>query len=207
MIRYHDNVIKKIRSIRISEKLSYFELSKRFSIPSGTIRNWCHEDGLSRRDALTRTYQARRDSLKASEIFCVPDINQLSKDQAKLLAGILYGCEGAKYPASNRVDFANSDPFLMATFYKLLTKGFDIDSHKLSLHLQIHTSYSYEQLKKFWSNTLGLPNIKFMKPTITSPFGGKHRLMYKGTCTLRYNDYRIQLKLLGIFETFIGTKK
>ena len=207
MIRHPDYLIKTVRSIRQTERLTYSQLSKKFSIPSGTIRNWCHVDGLSRKDALTKMYQARRDLLKTSELLCVPNINLLPKNQAKLFAGILYGCEGAKYPASNRVDFTNSDPLLMATFYKLLIKGFSLDNQKLCVRLQIHTNQSYKQLKKFWSNTLNLPNIKFMKPTITSPLGGKHRLIYYGTCSLRYNDYRLQLKLLGIFEKFIGSIK
>jgi hypothetical protein len=141
--------------------------------------------------------------VKNSEILCAPNINNLSKDQAKFLAGLLYGCEGAKYPSSNRVDFTNSDPNLISSFIKLLLKGFDIDTDKITLRLQIHTNQSFKKLKRFWAQTIGIQHVKFMKPTITSPLGGKHRLIYYGTCTIRYNDYRLQLKLLGIFEKFL----
>lgn len=204
MANYPDTLVKQVRQIHSFSGLTYSEISRKFDIPSGTIRNWCHEDGLSRKDALTRIYQLRRDLIKSSELSCVPNIGRLSKSQAKLLAGLLYGCEGSKYPASNRVCFTNSDPNLVTTFSKLLIKGFSVDPQKFSARLQIHADQSHRQLKNFWSRILGMSNLKFGKPTITSPLGGKHRLIYYGTCSLRYNDYRLQLKLLGIFEKFIG---
>jgi len=145
-----------------------------------------------------------RKKLKNSEISVIPQINSISKNQAKFLAAILYGCEGAKYPACNAVNFVNSDPYLLLLFLKLLKKSFDLDRRKFSLHLQIHTTHDYEKVKNFWADLLDLPESCFIKPTIKEPRGKKHRNNYMGTCTLRYRNYRIQLKLIGIFEAFIG---
>jgi len=127
----------------------------------------------------------------------------MNKNQAKFITAILYGCEGAKYPASNAVSFSNSDPNLILVFLKLLKKSFNLDKKKFSVHLQVHTNHDYRDLRKFWANLLNLPETCFMKPTIREPRGKKHRNNYMGTCTLRYRDYRVQLKLLGIFEAFI----
>jgi hypothetical protein len=112
-------------------------------------------------------------------------------------------CEGSKYPAHRGVAFANIDPALIATFLQLLKKGYDLDQNKFAVHLQIHTTQDYEELRRFWSKLLALPEKRFCKPTVKAPKGGKHRKVYMGTCTLKYWDYRIQLKLLGIFERFI----
>lgn len=57
--------------------------------------------------------------------------------------------------------------------------------------------------EKVWFKLLALLEERFYKPTVKAPKGRKHRKVYMGTCTLNYWDYRIQLKLLGIFERFI----
>lgn len=118
------------------------------------------------------------------------------------MSALLYGCEGSKYPAQNGVAFSNSDPYLVLSFLKLLQKSFKLDKNKFSVHLQIHTTHDYQILKKYWSDLLKIPESKFIKPTIAVPKGNKHRDDYKGTCTLKYHDYTIQLKLLGIFDKF-----
>lgn len=203
MKRYSEDFIKKIREIRKKEKLSFKRLGERFNIPNSTIRNWCYGLSNNKWEALIIRNEKIRKKLKKSENSVVPKINSIGKKQAKFLAAILYGCEGSKYPSSNNVGFVNSDPDLVLSFLKLLKKSFDLDKKKFSVHLQIHTTHNYEKIKNFWANLLGLSEDCFIKPTVREPKGKKHRDNYRGTCSLRYGDYRIQLKLLGIFETFI----
>ena len=207
MKRYHEDFVKKIRSIRKSEKLSFKKIGERFNIPSSTIRNWCYDLPVSKSEVLIIRNAKIRQKLKNSEISVISKIGFIDKDKAKFLAAILYGCEGSKYPSSNAVNFTNSDPCLVLSFLKLLKKSFNLDRNKFSLHLQIHTTHNYKDLKRFWSNLLNLPGTCFIKPTVREPKGKKHRNNYLGTCTLRYRDYRIQLKLIGIFETFVKTVK
>jgi hypothetical protein len=126
-----------------------------------------------------------------------------NKDMNKLICAVLYGCEGAKYPASNKIAFTNSDDQLICTFVNLIRRSFVLDESKWRVHLQIHTDQDYPELIKFWSSLLKIDSNKFIKPTITSPNGKKHRNIYKGTCTVRYYDYRLQLKLIGIFGEFM----
>lgn len=201
--RYQDSLIKKIRRVREREKLSFKELERRYKIPDSTIKNWCKGTVGTKWDYLIVNNERRRKEIKGSELSCVPRIDRLNKEQSKFLASLLYGCEGSKYPAQKGVAFANSDPELIITFLQLIRKGFELDENKFSVHLQIHTTHNFEDLRKYWSDLLALPKKCFIKPTITVPRGGKHREVYLGTCTLRYYDYRIQLKLLGVFEKFL----
>ncbi|MBI2029251.1 hypothetical protein HYT02_02460 [Candidatus Gottesmanbacteria bacterium] len=205
MKRYSEDFIKKVREIRRKEGLSFVELGKRFKMHSSTMRNWCHDIEGSRWNTLIKSNEKKRQEIKNSELSVVPNVKSIGNKQAKLIASILYGCEGSKYPAHSGVAFANSDPQLILSFSKLLKKAFVLDTDKFSVHLQIHTTHNYNELKKYWSKLLDLPEKCFIKPTIKEPRGGKHRNGYIGTCTLRYRDYRIQLKMLGIFEKF--TKK
>ena len=116
---------------------------------------------------------------------------------------MLYGCEGSKYPATSGISFANSDPYLIVTFISLLRKSFDLDESKFYIHLQVHSTHDYLEIRKFWSDILNISEKRFIRPTTRIPRGGKHRKNYMGTCTVRYEDYRIQLSLLGIYESFI----
>lgn len=204
MRRYPEELIKKIRAYRIREKVSFKELERKFHIPDTTIRNWCKGTVSNKWEYLIIRNERKRNAFKNSEISNVPKRKTVSRSQAKFLAGLLYGCEGSKYPASNRAAFANSDPKLLVTFLRLLKKGFELDKDQFSVHLQIHSNHNYNELKKKWSNILSISVDQFIKPTITTPRGKKHRDNYIGTCTLIYRDYRIQLKLLGIFENFIN---
>jgi hypothetical protein len=198
--RYPDTFVQKIKEIRRNEKVSFAELGKRFGIPGSTIRNWCPDTVGNRWDSLIINNERRRKEIKNSETAIIPKSSSVTRDQAKFLAGMLYGCEGSKYPSSSGV--ANSDPTLVVTFVKLLRKGFELDENKFSLHLQIHTTHDYQKLRKYWSNLLQINEESFIKPTIKEPRGGKHRRNYLGTCTVKYRDYKIQLRLMGIFEKF-----
>ena len=127
---------------------------------------------------------------------------RISSDTAKLYSALLYWCEGSKYPGSNAMSLANSDPVLLRTFVTLLRKGFILNESKFRIHLQIHSNQDYEHLKRYWSDQLKVSVTQFIRPTITLPEGKKHHPAYYGTCTLKYQDYSLQLRLIGIYEDF-----
>lgn len=203
MKRYSEDFINKAGRLRIKEKLSYRELGRRINVPSSTIGNWFHEPVGNRWDSLINSNENRRLMVRDSEKSVISSLDLKNKNNTKLLVGLLYGCEGGKYPATKGVSFSNSDPGLVLAFLKLLKASFNLKSDNFFVHLQIHSSQKFKKIRAFWSGLLKIPEKNFMKPTITNPKGGKHREDYKGTCSLRYRDYRIQLKLIGIFEAFL----
>lgn len=202
MQRYNEDLIKQIRKLRKKELLSFSEIGRRFQIPSSTIRNWCYGLDVTRGDTLTKSNELKRKKLINSELHAVLKMDSLTQQQSMFIASILYGCEGSKYPSSNRIEFVNSNPYLVLSFLSLLQKSFLLDINKFRVHLQIHTTQNFESLRQYWSGLLNISEKYFIKPTVTAPKGKKHRNNYNGTCTIRYNDYKIQLKLLGIFEAF-----
>lgn len=203
--RYPDSLVKKIKKVRKKEKLSFMELERKFNIPSSTIGQWCRGTVGNRWDSLIASNQRKRDRFLSMDCKVVPKIKSINKSKAIFYAGLLYGCEGSKYPAHKGISFSNSDPSLVAAFLFLLRKSFGLDENKFSVHLQIHTTHDYLQLKKYWSGLLNISENQFIKPTITKPKGGKHRSVYLGTCSLRYTDYGLQLRLLGIFGKFLSS--
>lgn len=203
MRRYPDELVKKARALRKKNRYSYKALHRLMGIPETTIRNWCmsFDDG-TKWDTILASNERKRQEFRQSEIGIVNSINLSDKEKIKLLTALLYWCEGSKYPSSTAVTMVNSDPDLMKTFIHLFRHAFVLDELKFHVHLQIHTTHNHKKIREYWSKLLHISENRFMKPTITKPKGGKHRKEYFGTCTVKYQDYRILLKLMGIYEAF-----
>ncbi len=200
---YQDKEIEKAQKLRKKFHYSFVKLEQITGIPATTLRNWCKNEQVGTRwDTLLATNERRREKIKSSETKSITKLKLLDKNTKKILASIIYWCEGSKYPATNKVDLTNSDPSLLQTFIKLLRESFLLDESKFRARLQIHSSQDFSKIKEYWSKVLNIPVSQFMKPTITVANGKKHRKDYMGTCTIRYSDYKIQLKLIGIYEQF-----
>jgi len=200
---YQDKEIEKAQKLRNKYHYSFVKLAQITGIPATTLRNWCKNDqAVTRWDTLLTTNERQRKEIKSSEIESITKLKLLDTTTKMLLASMIYWCEGSKYPATNKVDLTNSDPLLLQTFIKFLRESFPLDESKFRAKLQIHSTQNFTKIKKYWSRLLDIPISQFMKPTITLANGKKHRKNYMGTCTIRYSDYRIQLKLIGIYEQF-----
>jgi len=200
---HSEKTVQKARELR-EKHLSYKEIGEKLGIPSSTVRRWCFGIKAGKGTSLSeiqRNKKIRREIIDEERKFLKNfDIKKIGQNQAKLLASILYWCEGSKYPGETRMCFTSSDEGMMKVFIFLLRKGFKIDEKKFRVHLQIHNAQDFENLREYWSELLGIDESQFIKPTITMPTGNRHRRGYKGTCTLRYNDYRILLKLTALFR-------
>lgn len=202
---YSDKIVQKARRLR-KKNFSYREIGKILNISDSTIRKWCFDiqagKGSSLRE-IRRNEKIRREIFRKGKRFIKRlNFDKISQEQARLLVSLLYWCEGAKYPVETRVNFVNSNEQMMKTFIQLLRKGFDLDEKKFRAHLQIHDTHDFMKLRKYWSKLLNISEAQFIKPTITKPTGNRHRNNYKGTCTLRYYDCQILLRLSAIYENF-----
>lgn len=59
------------------------------------------------------------------------DIHLENSELGKLICGLLYLCEGSKYPSTRCLVFGNSDPWIIRCFINLLRNSFSIDEEKL----------------------------------------------------------------------------
>ena len=195
---YSQSVVEKIRKQR-EDGASIKTLSKSFHIPNTTISRWVR-DVNSNSDAFNKA-RSRENHWKTKYQRITKDL-KINVRNAKIFASLLYWCEGLKHPSSSCIGFVNSDYQLVKTFLGLLRKGFDINEQRIRIHLQIHTTHDYQQLVQFWGNLLKVPASQFYKPTITTPTLRMKRRNYLGTCTVKYNDVKLQLEVTGIFESF-----
>lgn len=202
MIRYPAKLINRAKKLAIEEHLSYKEIGRQLNVSDSTIGIWFREFPKSTTSAYSQNRRKVRAILKRSGSKILSKL-EINPNLANIFCAIIYGCEGAKYPASNCIALTNSDPNLVLSFINLLRISHELDESKFRIILQIHTNQDYNDLSRYWSQLLNIPIDKFYKPTITVAREGKHRNNYLGTCTVKYYDYRLQLKLIGIYEEFM----
>ncbi|HBV58043.1 MAG TPA: hypothetical protein DEB73_02155 [Candidatus Magasanikbacteria bacterium] len=199
---YNQKVVCRVRAER-QKGLSIKILGKKFKISHSTISRWVRD--MPSKFKAFNSARKHEKNLKLNYSNLI-DKFLIDKDTAKILASLLYWCEGSKYPSSNFLAFSNSDHLLVKTFIGLLRKGFKLDESKLRAHLQLHTTHDIRAMTKFWGALLGIKENQFHKPTITVPTNRMKRRDYKGTCTIKYFDVKLLLNITGIFESF-GKKK
>ncbi len=157
-------------------------LAEDFRLPYATVARWVH-DLPSQAGAFNRA-RARNERRK-DQLRHLVTASLINRNQARLLVSLLYWCEGGKPPATNYLQFSNSDWTLVSTFLELLRRGFRIDERRLRAHLQVHETHNFERVLTFWSQLLRIPRAHFYKPTTSRPSDKMKRRRYFGTCTIK----------------------
>lgn len=197
-MQFHSSDIVAKARVKRQEGLSLRAIAREFGVSSSTISRWVKD--IDYNDKSFNNARNLENSYKMKDEALVDNF-EVDKTKAKVLASILYWCEGYKYPASNHVGFCNSDYNMSKTFITLLRSGYTLDESKFRVHLQIHTTHNLQSLIKFWSELLDIPASQFYKPTVTKPTGTMKRLDYKGTCTIKYYDVKILWQLMGLYQS------
>lgn len=129
------------------------------------------------------------------------DTNSFSREQAKGLCALLYGCEGTKN--DTRAAFINSDPRLIRFFLILFRRGFFLDEKKFRVQMHLHEYHSEKVQLKFWANVTGISEKQFSR-TFQKKNGKKNiREGYQGCISVRYNSADVQKELIGVYREIL----
>ena len=222
---YPKEIKQKARNLR-NRGWSIGEISEKVHIPKNTISGWVKDIKLTK-DQKRRIKEKIKDSgaigrplaLKAwrekmenwkngirERIKYVERLPWSNPEIRKIICGLLYLCEGAKYPASRFLYFGNSDPKLIYFFITLLRKTYNIEESKLRFSIGYRCDQDYNRLKDYWSKLTGIPKTKCLKSKPDMRTKGKPTLKkdYKGICRLIYYDTSIQFELQSIGEEIIN---
>lgn len=123
----------------------------------------------------------------------------------KLICGLLYLCEGAKYQSSRYLYLGNSDPKIVSFFLSSLRKCYHIKEDKLRFAIGYRCDQNYQKLKTFWSKLTNIPKSKFLKskPDVRTKGKPTLRKNYYGVGRLIYYDTTLQFELQSIGEAII----
>ncbi len=201
------------------------EISRKTSIPKSTISGWVKNVKLSKRQqerienkiiassAIGRSIAVKKLREKRKQwkerirnkvkyirkgVLAAPEI-------AKMLCGLLYLCEGSKYPSSQAMTFGNSDPKVIAAFLNLLRKYFHVREDKLRCRIMPRWDQDIDKLQRFWSKITKISLRYFYKTKADGRTRGikTMRKDYMGICALTYCDTALQFELQAIGEKII----
>lgn len=176
------------------------EIARKLNLNSSSVSLWCRKYKDIRTTISTSTQQevSRYNTFNSYPVH----VNKLDKNLAMIILSTFYWCEGAKYPGSNRVDFVSSDEDMQKTFINLFRYVFrdELLETKFRVYLQLHETHNQEEMVKHWSDILKIPTSQFIKPNITAGKLTRYRSIYRGTCSLRYYNYKILLKIMGAYS-------
>ena len=123
-----------------------------------------------------------------------------SRTVGKLVCGIMYLCEGARYPTSRQLTFGNSNPQIVKAFLSLLRQHFHVDEQRLRARVMHRWDQNGRTLTRFWSHVTMIPEEQFyrsyrdrrtrLRPT--------RRSNYYGVCAVHYGDTELQYELQAI---------
>jgi len=221
---YAKEIKQKARNLRRSG-WSLGEIGLKMKIPKNTISGWTRDIQLTKKQirrikqkeiasrAIGRTVAAKllrekMEEWKESIRGKVKYFSQLPLENpeiGKLICGLLYLCEGGKYPASRFLHFGNTNPKLIYFFITLLRKTYNIDENKIRFSVGYRYDQNYKKLKSYWSTLTGIPKSKCLnaKPDIRTKGKATFRKEYKGICRIIYYDTSLQFELQSIGETII----
>lgn len=225
MRKIYPRIIKQeVRHLRKCGR-SLGEIKRKLNIPKNTLSGWVKDIQLSKiqkqrikekiiasgvigrplavkvnREKIEKWKAGIREKVKHFEKYASKD-----PESGKLICGLLYLCEEAKYPASRFLHFGNSDYRLIYFFLNLLRKVYHIDENKLRFSIGHRFDQDYEELKRYWSNLTGIPKSKCLNSKPDKRTKGKPTLKkdYKGICRIIYYDTSLQFELQSIGEAII----
>ncbi|MBI3074663.1 MAG: helix-turn-helix domain-containing protein [Parcubacteria group bacterium] len=183
------------RAIRLRKRgLSYKEIGARTGLAKSTLSYWLKTISLSQKHR-KRLYTKQiailsrgSKSIKERRKVVVDEIIKharneirvpLSPDSFHLFGVALYWAEGSK---GKLVEFTNSDPHLILFMVKWVERTFGVSPQFLKATLNIYSQQNEKDLKKFWSELIGIPCQNFGKSFVKPANKGfKKNTLYYGT--------------------------
>jgi len=221
---YTKEIKEKARNLR-KRGWSIGEISRKMKIPKNTLSGWVKDTQLSEKQK-----ERIRQKIIASGVIGRPlavkvnrekierwkesirkkvqhygEVTQKDPGISKLICGLLYLCEGAKYPSTRCLIFGNTDPVMIRYFLNLLRTSFNINEEKLRCRIMCRWDQDTKELNKYWSKITGIPLHHFFRTAPDKRTKGKPTLKstYKGVCSIQYPSTTLQFELQSIGEAII----
>lgn len=222
---YSKKVKETARNLR-KNGLSLGEISTKLGIPKNTISGWVKSIPLTKNQQkrikdkeiasaaigrplavkvnFQRTEQWKENIRQKVKYFT--ELPSHDSKIGKIICGILYICEGGKYPNSRCLSFSNSSPKMIIAFLTLLRKYYNINENKLRFSVSYRWDQDITRLQSFWSKLTNIPKSKCLmnKPDKRTKNKPTLRKDYKGICRLLYYDTSLQFELQTIGENIIN---
>ena len=196
MRRVHeiDLDLEKLSKLYWENNLSISKIGKLYSLHPTTVLKRMKKYNISRRSLSESGFVAYKDKPK----FIIKHKLSNEEELLKIAGLMLYCCEGS-FKGSG-IDFANSDPKIVALFLMFLRKICGVAEKRLSVYLYAFSNQDINKLKFFWKKTTNIPLSQFSRPYIRKVKNDSNEKMKYGLVKIRYYDK----KLLKVLECWFS---
>lgn len=192
-----------------AQSLTLADIAEKLGVSKSTVSLWVRDVDFvpsPRRTARRRgpnvLMRRKAEEIAHSRELGVARIGTLD-EQAFLAAGAaLYAGEGAKRDGA--VDFANSDPRMIAFFCAWMRRFFEIDESRLRGYVYLHEGLDIDAAHEFWSAVTRIPLTQFGKPYRAQADSSiRHAKHANGCAYVRYNCTRTHREIMGLIEALL----
>lgn len=165
--------------------------------------NWMNGLIKARKKAVKWHKRQKNERLQTAESEARNTAEQLNYENSsiELALSMLYLGEGFKNKSETGI--GNSDPMILLFFITVLKKIFNVETEKITCHLHLRADQDPDELKKYWSDKLKIPEKNFGKASIDKRTIGKKTYdSYKGVCVVRCGNIAIQRKLIYLSRIY-----
>jgi hypothetical protein len=125
---------------------------------------------------------------------------ELTDEVLDLAFAMLYFGEGAK---SNLTSLASSNPTILKFMLVVLKRNYAITPDMVRCDLHLRMDQNADELKKYWSQELGIPLERFKYVAYDKRSTGKPTYdHYKGVCVIACGNVAIQRKMIYLYNLF-----
>ena len=187
----HLRVVKKLY---YSNKLSMKVIADRLNVSLDSVYYFMRRNHLNRRSVSeNEAIKFERKPLS----YNLQKVLNKSDQYLKLAGVVLYWAEGYKTSKSKGIDFANSDPMMIETFVKFLSKICGVNPKRLRVLLYCYSNQNISELIDFWSKLTRIPKSQFSKPYVRVDYRKeKEGKMKYGMVHIRYADKKLLSQLM-----------
>lgn len=199
---------------------SYGEITAALSIPKSTLSHWLRSieltdnqkarlndnygKGLIKARAKASQWHKEQKEIRIQrakkEAKEVLDNIALDENIVELALAMLYLGEGAK---TGTTAIGNSNPLVLKFFLTLLVSKYRLEISKIRFDLHIRYDQDPDEVKSYWSKTLGIPIEQFKYVVADKRTKGVPSYPdYRGVCIINCGNIAIQRKLIALYNQF-----
>jgi len=213
--------------LRTENNLSYSAIKEKLGVAKSTLSYWLRgfpltedrikelrnqswEKNETSRERFRNAMAKKRENLYQEAYEKQKEkLKDLSKDSFFTAGLMLYLGEGDK-KNRNRINLANTDPFIINFFIKWLNDFLDIPKEKIRAQVHLYENMNVKKEIKFWINEIGFKESQFYKPSIRklqkSSFSYKESYRH-GTCSLYICDTEKKRELAASIQALLDLYK
>lgn len=202
MSKISGSQLKGIKNFYYQDKLSMREIAEKLGVSIDAVVYFMRRHNLNRRN-FSEINKLRFDRKTPS--FKKKSINSVRKKELRAIGSMLYWGEGYKSEKSSFVDFANSDPEMVAMFLEYLRNTYQINEKKLRVLLYCYANQNVNDLILYWSRLTHISKNQFIKPYVRQDYNVNNlRKMQFGMVHIRYIDKKLLLDIKESINFYKG---